>query len=108
VEETGWFPRSSPQIPKIGPLEDIPPGGIAVSSHQPIPDRIYTGRGVVYIVAFKESQPADMERFDEEKKAFRERMLAEKRQRALQKFLEVLKAKAQIEVHPQFLDGQGA
>ncbi len=104
IEETGWFPRNATQISKIGPLQEMAPGGIAVSMHQPIPDRIYQGQGAVYLFALKESQPADMERFQQEKKALQERMLAKKQQQILQKFVESLRAKAQIEVGAQLLE----
>jgi hypothetical protein len=48
-----------------------------------------------------------MQRFPEEKKAFLERMLAEKRQQAMQKFLADLTAKAQIVVRNEWLQAQG-
>jgi peptidyl-prolyl cis-trans isomerase D len=107
VEETGLFPRGAPQIPGVGPLEDLPRGGIALSAGQPVSDRAFHGSGGLYLLSFKESAPADMQRFPEEKKAFLERMLAEKRQQAMQKFLADLTAKAQIVVRNEWLQAQG-
>lgn len=104
IEETGWFFRNAPQIPKIGVLQEVKPGGIPLSSHRPIPDRIYTQKTTAYLFAFKERQGADMERFEKEKGHLREQALAEKRQRAIQKFVEALKAKARITVKTQSLE----
>jgi peptidyl-prolyl cis-trans isomerase D len=104
VEETGWFLRHDPEIPKVGVLQEVKPGGIAISLYQPIADRIYTQKSSVYLFTFKESQGADMERFEREKGELLERALTEKRQRILKGFVEHLRAKARIEVQPKFLE----
>jgi peptidyl-prolyl cis-trans isomerase D len=99
VEETGWFSRGATQLPKIGELAEAKAGGIALSAQKPIPDRIYTQKDSAYILAFKESQEADMERFEKEKESLAKQALAENRQRILLKFVEGLKAKGKIEIH---------
>jgi len=104
LEETGWFPRSNPQIPKVGALQEIRPGGIPVSSLQAVSHRIYTEKGAAYLFAFKESRGADMEQFEKEKDRLEEQTLAEKKRRALQRFIDSLKAAARIEVKAQFLE----
>ena len=103
VEETGWFLRNASQIPKIGILEEVKPGGIPVSALQPIPDQVYTRETSIYLFAFRESQGADMERFEKEKGRLQEQALKKKREKALQKFVQSLKAKARIEVKARFL-----
>jgi peptidyl-prolyl cis-trans isomerase D len=100
LEETGWFVRNASQLPKIGELSEAKAGGIALSAQRPFPDKIYTQKDAAYIVAFKESQGADMERFAKEKELLTNQALEESRQQVLQKFVENLKAKAQIQVHP--------
>lgn len=100
LEETGWFLRNASQLPKIGELSEARAGGIALSAQKPFPDKIYTQKDAAYIVAFKQSQGADMERFAKEKELLTNQALAESRQQVLQKFVENLKAKAQIQVHP--------
>jgi peptidyl-prolyl cis-trans isomerase D len=104
LDETGWFSRSAPQLPKIGELAEMKAGPIAVSSQKPIPDRLYTQKDVLYLFAFKDSQGADMGQFEKEKDILKKQALAESRQRALIKFLEGLKAKAQIKVNTAFLE----
>jgi hypothetical protein len=56
------------------------------------------------VLAFKDSQGANMEQFEKEKDALMKQALAEGRQRALVKFLESLKAKAQVKVNNSFLE----
>lgn len=100
LEETGWFLRNASQLPKIGELSEARAGGIALSAQKPFPDKIYTQNDAAYIVAFKGSQGADMERFAKEKEVLTNQALAESRQQVLQRFIENLKAKAHIQVHP--------
>ena len=105
LEETGFFRRSDTVIPKIGTLQEIRPDGLLISPQQPIPDQTYTLRDAVYILAFKENQAADMEIFEKEKGVIEEAALNEKRQRALQRFVENLNVRARIEVRPEALAG---
>jgi peptidyl-prolyl cis-trans isomerase D len=104
LEETGPFPRNSAQLPKIGELSEFKSGGIPLSAQKPFPDKIYTQKDNAYILAFKDSQGADMERFDKEKEQLTSQALAESRQGVMQRFVENLKAKAQIQVHPNALE----
>ncbi len=105
LEETGWFQRTAPQLPKIGDLADLRAGGgLTLSTLKPIPDKLYTQRDAAFLLAFKDSQPADMEQFEKEKDNLKKQALAESRQRALIKFLESLKAKAKIKINNAFLE----
>jgi hypothetical protein len=104
LEETGWFVRSAPQLPKIGELSEMKTGGVVLSAQKPIPERVYTQKDAAYVLAFKEGQGADMERFEKEKDTLTKQALAESRQRVLQKFVEGLKAKAKIQVHAGTLE----
>ena len=104
LDETGWFLRSAAQLPKVGELSEMRSGGIELSAERPFPDKIYTQKDNAYIFAFKDSQGADMDRFDKDKEQLTKQALAESRQQVLQKFVENLKAKAQIQVHPNSLE----
>jgi peptidyl-prolyl cis-trans isomerase D len=103
VEETGWFLRNTPQLPKIGELPELR-SGVTLSAEKPIADKVLTQKEVVYIMAFKGSQGADMERFESEKEALAKQALAETRQQILQKFIEGLKSKAKIQIHAGALE----
>ena len=103
LEETGWLLRNAPQLPKIGELPELR-SGITLSAEKPIADKVFTQKDVVYILAFKGSQGADMERFENEKEALTKQALAEQRQQVLQKFIEGLKSKAKIQIHAGALE----
>ena len=105
LDETGLFRRRDIEIPKVGTLQELQLNGIPLSPQRLIPDQIYTQRDAVYIFAFKESQGADMETFEKEKSLLEQTVLSAKRQRALQRFVEILKVKARIEVEPEALEG---
>ncbi|MCZ6907982.1 MAG: SurA N-terminal domain-containing protein [Deltaproteobacteria bacterium] len=105
LEETGLFRRRDVEIPKVGTLQELQLNGIPLSPQRLIPDQIYTQRDAVYIFAFKESQGADMETFEKEKSLLEQTVLSAKRRRALQRFVEILKVSARIEVQPEALEG---
>ena len=105
LEETGWFQRTAPQLPKIGELADLRAGGtLTLSAQKPIPEKLYTQRNAAFLLAFKDSRPADMEQFEKAKDNLKKQALAESRQRALIKFLESLKAKAKIKINNAFVE----
>jgi peptidyl-prolyl cis-trans isomerase D len=104
LEETGWFLRSAAQLPKIGELGEAKAGGIALSAQKPFPDKAYAQKDAAYVVAFKASQGADMAQFDKEKEQLRNQALGESRQQVMQRFVENLKAKADIKIHPGVLE----
>jgi peptidyl-prolyl cis-trans isomerase D len=104
LEETGWFLRSAQQLPKIGELAEMKAGPIALSEQKPFPERLYTQKDALYLLAFKESQGADMAQFEKDKESIKKQALAESRQRALVKFMEGLKSKAQIKFNTAFLE----
>jgi hypothetical protein len=104
LEDTGWFARSAAQIPKIGELSEMRSGGLTLSAQKPFSDKVYTQKDNAYILAFKASQPADMERFDKEKEQLTNQLLGEMRQQVMQRFVESLKAKAEIQVHLNSLE----
>lgn len=106
IEETGWFLRSVAEIPKVGALKEVRPAALPISRYQPIPERTYTQGSTAYVLALKESQEADMALFAKEEARLRGELLAEKRQRILEKFLESLKANARIEIRPEYLESR--
>ena len=104
VEETGLFLRNAPQPPKLGDLPELKTAAMTLSAQKPIADRVYTSKDAAYLVAFKESEGADMERFEKEKDQLTKQALTESRQRIAQKFMEGLKAKAKVDIHASTLE----
>jgi peptidyl-prolyl cis-trans isomerase D len=98
LDETGFFVRGAGQLPKIGELQDLTTRGIPVSAQNPIADKVYMQKDAAYIIAFKSSEPADITRFEQEKDSLKKQALSEAQQRALRKFIEGLKAKADIRI----------
>jgi peptidyl-prolyl cis-trans isomerase D len=99
LEETGWFARNTQELPKVGELQNLTAGSLALSARKPIPDRIFTQADAAFVFAFKEAQPADMAQFEKDKSQLMQQALAEARQRILLKFKDELKAKAKIEIN---------
>jgi peptidyl-prolyl cis-trans isomerase D len=97
LDETGLFTRSTPQLPKIGDLPELA-RGIPLSAQSPIPDKIYRQKDAAYLIAFKASEPADMQRFEQEKDALAKQARFAAQQRVLKKFIDGLKEKADIKV----------
>jgi hypothetical protein len=104
LEETGWFLRGASQLPKIGEPLEAKAGGIALSAQKPFPDKPYTQKDAAYILAYKDSQGADMERFEKEKEQLTNQALGESRQQVMHKFIDSLKAKAEIKIQPGALE----
>jgi peptidyl-prolyl cis-trans isomerase D len=102
--ETGWFLRGDAEIPKVGALADLKPGGIAISAADPIADRPYAQGNNLYLFAFKASQGADMAQFDKEKDNLQQEALQAKRQAAMKKFVDGLKARSKVAIDQSFLE----
>ena len=99
LEETGLFARNTQQLPKVGELQNLTIGSLALSERKPVPDKIFTQADAAFVFAFKESQAADMAQFEKDKSQLMQQALAEARQRILLKFKDELKAKAKIEIN---------
>lgn len=104
VEDTGLFARNAPQLPKIGELTELRGAAIPLTAQKPIAERVYTQKDAAYVFAFKDSQSADMERFEKEKNSLTQQALAEARQRVAQKFMDSLKSKAKIQYRTEALE----
>ncbi|HEX7227634.1 MAG TPA: SurA N-terminal domain-containing protein [Candidatus Binatia bacterium] len=99
LDETGLFARNTQQLPKVGELQNLTIGSLALSARKPVSDKIFTQADAAFVFAFKESQAADMAQFEKDKSQLMQQGLAEARQRILLKFKDELKAKAKIEVN---------
>ena len=102
--ETGWFLRGEVEIPKVGALADLKPGGIAISAANPIADRPYLQGNKIYLFAFKGSQGADLARFEKEKDDLTQQALQTKRQAMVKKFVDSLKARSRIHIDQSYLE----
>jgi len=101
VEDTGLFPRGQAEIPEIGILP-LPLGRLAVSKEKPVVDAAYLQGDAVYVMVLRKTIDADPAGLAKEKEDLTRRIRDEKRQRAFRRLIENLKAKAEIEIHPEF------
>jgi peptidyl-prolyl cis-trans isomerase D len=99
LEETGWFARNTQQLPKVGELQNLTIGSLALSARKPIADKIFTQSDAAFVFAYKDGQAADMAQFEKDKSQLMQQALAEAKQRILLKFKDELKVKAKIEVN---------
>ncbi len=102
VEDTGLFPRARTEIPEIGILP-LPLGRLTVSERKPVVETAYLQNDAVYVMALRKTVEADLDNLDKEKEDLTQQLRDEKRQRALRRLVENLKANARIEIHPEFI-----
>jgi len=102
VEDTGLFPRSRVDIPGIGVLP-LPLGRLTLSGRKPVAEAAYVQGDSVYVMMLRKTVEADPAGLADEREALTQRLREEKRQRALQRLIENLKANAAIEIHPEFI-----
>ena len=102
VEDTGLFPRRQTQIPEIGMLP-LPLGRLTVSKEKPVVETAYLQDDTVYVMVLRKTIEADSAGLAKAKEDLTRRIRQEKRQRAFRRLIENLKAKAEIEIHPEFI-----
>ena len=102
VEDTGLFPRSRADIPEIGVLP-LPLGRLTLSAQKPVAEAAYVQGDSVYVMMLRKTVAADPAGLADEREALTQRLREEKRQRALRRLIENLKANAAIEIHPEFI-----
>ncbi len=102
VEDTGLFPRAQAEIPEIGFLP-LPLGRLTVSEEKPVVDTAYLQDDTVYVMVLRKTVAADPAELSKAKEELTRQLRDEKRQRALSRLIENLKANAKIEIHPEFI-----
>ncbi len=101
VEDTGLFPRAQAEIPEIGFLP-LPLGRLTVSEEKPVVDTAYLQDDTVFVMVLRKTVAADPAKLSGAKEDLARQLRDEKRQRALSRLIEDLKANAKIEIHPEF------
>ena len=101
VEDTGLFPRARAEIPEIGFLP-LPLGRLTVSEEKPVVDTAYLQDDAVFVMVLRKTVAADPADLSKAKEDLARQLRDEKRQRALSRLIENLKANAKIEIHPEF------
>ncbi len=98
VEETGLFERSSPFVPKVGPLQLFGKEIFSLSPQDPLLRKVVSPARGFLVLELKEEQKIDMEKFESEKEAYRGRLYAEKRGQIFRQWLDGLREKSEITI----------
>ncbi len=96
VQETGPFTFEGGYVPHIGTLPELKKIAFALSAESPLPSQVFSSGDSFYVVAFKEKLAPDWAEFQKEKDRLIQQATNERRSEVLEKFLNGLKAEAQI------------
>ena len=103
VMETGFFKRSG-SIPKIGYEPQIVQAAFQRTAAQPLAEEVIHGRQGAYVISLKERKAPDEEGFEKEKAAIKERLIGQKKQTAMQQWLEDLKRRSAIDINRKLIE----
>jgi len=106
VEETGLFSRPD-RMPKIGSDEEIKVEAFSLSKEKPFPKRVFEVGGKFYVISFRDRQPVDTAKFEENKENLKNRELARRRSQLLRAWIEKLRTESKISVNEALLSDQG-
>ncbi len=102
VEETDFFSRSyGTFVPRIGSAAEVAEVAFGLSKEKITADQVFKVDGKFIVVAFKDSQQADMSKLDDKNRAELEKvLLARKKETLLETRIQELRKEAEIEIHP--------
>ncbi len=102
VEETGLFSSSyGAFVPRIGSLQELADAAFALTSENPLGTSVFNqGEGYV-LISLKQTEKADLQKLDTlESKKIEDRLLAEKKDAAVNNKLKGLRDTSQISIDP--------
>jgi len=97
--ETGFIPRNSKEIPKLGPIDMAYTGILTLTKDRPIFEKPVEISGKYYIFSFKDEKLPDSNEWEKEKKAYRNYVIAKKKEEFFKNFLDEVKKKEKIEIY---------
>jgi peptidyl-prolyl cis-trans isomerase D len=103
VEETDFFSKGEGIIPKIGAFVGNDDALFDLKKNAPYYDEVLAVGENFYILKLKDSREADESKFEEQKSNIESRLLSEKQQKAVDKWLEELRAKADVSINEELL-----
>lgn len=99
VLETGYFTKAQGFIPKIGIFAGDKPKLFELSKSAPYYAEVLPSNDKFYILKLKGVVEADESGFEAKKEAIKSRLLAEKQEDALNKWLKDLRSKAKVKIY---------
>ena len=100
-KKTGFFKRNE-SIPTIGQDAEIARIAFNLSDDDPLPGEPLKGQKGYYVIRFRSRQEPELDGFEKEKEALRERLLQQKTFKAMDAWLKRLKGESQISIEEGF------
>jgi peptidyl-prolyl cis-trans isomerase D len=106
VEETGLFSSSyGAFVPRIGSLQELSDAAFALNSQSPLASQVFKLGEAYVLVSLKQSEKADLAKLDAaERQKIEDRLLAKKKEDAVEDHLKGLREAAQITIAPSLND----
>jgi peptidyl-prolyl cis-trans isomerase D len=100
---TGLFKRNE-SIPQIGFERKISEIAFKLTNEKKLPEKVIKGGKGYYVIQFKDRKPPDMEGFNKEKTAIKQRLLQQKKSKVFDALLSQIKSKSDISIKEGFLE----
>ena len=100
-QSTGFFERNK-AIPEIGWERDLSQAAFQLSTNKPYADDVIQGGKGFYVIRLKDRRLPEMQEYDKEKTAIKERLLSQKKMQALDTWLQQVKNDSEITIQEGF------
>ncbi len=96
--DTGFLPRSSAEIPKVGPVPPEHAGLLALSKDRPLYEKPVEINGKYYIFSFKDEKAPDAQEWEKDKTGFKQYMIRKSGDDFFKSFMDDLKKKSKVKI----------
>jgi peptidyl-prolyl cis-trans isomerase D len=100
-KKTGFFKRND-SIPTIGQEAEIARTAFKLSNHDQLPGEPLKGQKGYYVISFRERQEPELDGFEKEKAALKDRLLQQKTFKTMDAWLKRIKSESQIAIEEGF------
>jgi peptidyl-prolyl cis-trans isomerase D len=108
VEESNQIARLGAYVPNLGSAQELKDAAFRLTPEAPVAPAVYDVNGDAVIAVLAARIPADESRFEADKGALQQRLQQRAEAAAVQRFVDELKGKAQIEYGHGLRPGSGA
>jgi len=100
-KKTGFFKRND-SIPTIGQEAEIASTAFKLSDRDPLPGEPLKGQKGYYVISFRERKEPELNGFEKEKTALKDRLLQQKTFKTMEAWLKRIKSESQISIEEGF------
>ncbi|MCX8023264.1 MAG: SurA N-terminal domain-containing protein [Syntrophorhabdaceae bacterium] len=97
--ETGFIMRNSTEIPRLGQIDKGNTDLFSLTKERPIYEKPVEISGKYYVFSYKDEKQPDPQEWEKEKKAYRNYVVAKKKEEFFKKFLDDLKNKEKVKIY---------